>query len=140
MCVGGPGGAGGAGAAQGKMSQMSAMGNMSGLANATASATAASPTGPASISGAVGSGMGMGQGAAGQGISVPALVSSAVQTPNQQAAIAKNIAAAAENIPSGTTVSASNAATAKRRTQTRLTGTRRSLLGDPNLGQQALLG
>jgi hypothetical protein len=66
-------------------------------------------------------------------------------TPNQQTAIAKNIAAAAENIPSDTTVSASNAAasnaaTARRRTQTRLTGTRRSLLGDPNLGQQSLLG
>lgn len=46
-------------------------------------------------------------------------------------------------IVSGTTVtsdSASNAATARRRSQTLLTGTRRSLLGDPNLGQQSLLG
>jgi hypothetical protein len=67
-------------------------------------------------------------------------MAAAVQTPKQQTAIAKNIAAAAEIIPSDTTVSASNAATARRRTQTRLTGTRRSLLGDPNLGQQSLLG
>jgi len=76
-------------------------------------------------------------------------MAAAVQTPNQQAAIAKNIAAVAENIPattivpdsdSATTVPASDTATARRRTQTRLTGTRRSLLGDPNLGQQSLLG
>ena len=70
-------------------------------------------------------------------------------TPKQQTVIAKNIAAVAENIPattivpdsdSATTVPASDTATARRRTQTRLTGTRRSLLGDPNLGQQSLLG
>lgn len=73
-------------------------------------------------------------------------------TPKQQTVIAKNIATGAENIPattivpdsdSGTTVPAndtSNAATVRRRTQTRLTGSRRSLLDDENLGQRSLLG
>jgi hypothetical protein len=133
MC-GGAGGAGGGGTGVPSTTSRgfapTAAGNAAAAAAAAAGAQGGGQGSIGGVSGASGSG-----GAPGW-LTSPA---AAVRTPNQQAAIAKNIAAAVENIPSSTTVSASNAATARRRTQTRLTG-RRSLLGDPNLGQQSLLG
>jgi hypothetical protein len=89
-------------------------------------------------SGGQGPGAGEGGGPASAGPSISPIVLAAAAAAGTAAS---NIAPPA--VKSGTTVSGTgtgNAATAKRRATTTLTGSRRSLLGDANLGQQSLLG